>query len=146
MGALGKACHYWLKAVYRSGDTACHGRTSIWCQKLSCNQGGVGSCIVMLEGNTGTLVMEKWYDVRTQDVFDITTSIQIVLHYNQVRLLATHYPTQTIKSIHFQHAAIRITIRITRLCGDKPEFCHHHDDISTTLNKTLFELARRQMK
>ena len=29
-------------------------------QKLSCNQGGVGSCIGMLESNPGTLVMENW--------------------------------------------------------------------------------------
>ena len=47
----------------------------------------------MLESNTGTVVMQKWYDMRTQDVVEITTRIQIALHYNQVRLLATHYST-----------------------------------------------------
>ena len=49
----------------------------ILCQSLSFNQCVVGSCIVMLQNYTGTLIMEKWYDVRTQDV-DIT--IQITLH------------------------------------------------------------------
>ena len=58
--------------------------------------------------------MEKWYDMRTQDV-DVTTSIQVALHNSQVRLLAYHYPTpnhQTAskKSIPFLQAAIPIKL------------------------------------
>ena len=83
------------------------------CQKLSCNEGGVGSCIFMLESDTGTQAMEKWYGMRTQDVVDITISIIVTLY--QVRLLATHYPipnhqTAPTNSIPFQHTTVPITL------------------------------------
>ena len=56
--------------------------------------------------------MWTWCDARSEDAFDITRSVQIVLH--KIRLLATYYPTPNhhapTKSISFQHAAIRTTL------------------------------------
>ena len=88
------------------------------CQKLPCNQGDVGvlrRCWKVTPGPLLWPVMEKWYDMRTQDVVDITMNIPIALHYNQVRLLATQYPIQNhqnapTKSIPFQHAGLRIML------------------------------------
>ena len=73
--------------------------------------------------------------MRTQEVVDITTSIQIVLHYNQVHLLTTVIPPHQncphqidpFLTNSNPHNARFISSHLARLCGDKTEFCHQHD-------------------
>ena len=148
---LGKACHSRVKDICKSSNVLIcwffpgpptqrilnvfdwvhirgYGRPRkndnvIFCQKLSCNQCGLGSCIVMLESNTGTLITEKLCDTRTQDVVDITTSIQIALYYNHH--LTPNQQTAPTHQIHPFPA--RSNPQNARLCGDEPRIYHQHD-------------------
>ena len=78
----------------------------------------------------GPWLLLGYWDMRTQDIVYITTSIQIALHYNNVRL-----------GDPFSHSKRSNCLHQINPC---PAHSNPHD--ARLHNKTLFQSARRQAK
>ena len=141
ISALGKACHSCVKAgclqILQCVDTPTqliltvfdwvqirrYGRpwknvNVILCQKLPCNQvwGLALSCWKVAPA------MEKWYHMRTKDIVDITRAFRLPFIITKSVFWQPIIPSQTIKSIPFQHPAMLICA-----ARNRAEVCHQHD-------------------